>query len=203
VSTYWFTSDLHFNHTNVIKYAHRPFLTDAGEPDVQKMNEELVARWNSRVQPNDFIYVLGDFCLGGNGDDAIGFAKRLNGQKYLIFGNHDKALRKNKPFLDLFIWAKDFAEIKVPDLDIEGRSRHSQSITLCHYAMRVWNKSHYGAWQLYGHSHGSLADDPTSRQVDVGVDNWDYYPVSYQQLKERMAQKNWKPIDHHGKPHDI
>jgi hypothetical protein len=25
---------------------------------------------------------------------------------------------------------------------------------LCHYAMRVWNRSHHGAWHLYGHSQG-------------------------------------------------
>ena len=35
-----------------------------------------------------------------------------------------------------------------------------QDIVLCHYAMRVWQKSHYGAWMLYGHSHGTLPDNP-------------------------------------------
>ena len=56
-------------------------------------------------------------------------------------------------------------ELKVNDPD----GRHGkQGIVLCHYAMRVWNKSHHGNFMLYGHSHGSLADDPNSMSFDVG-----------------------------------
>ncbi len=43
-------------------------------------------------------------------------------------------------------------------------SVHGQPIVICHYAMRVWNRSHHGAWHLYGHSHGNLPDTPTSRR---------------------------------------
>jgi calcineurin-like phosphoesterase family protein len=196
--SYWFTADPHFDHTNVIKYANRPFRTSTGEPDVELMNEQLVERWNAQVGLNDHVYLIGDFYLGKKMERAIQFVQSLNGIKYLVFGNHDKMLRRNKAFLDNFVWAKDFAEIKIPDPDAGG----AQVITLCHYAMKVWNKSHYGAWQLYGHSHGSLPDDPHRRQADVGVDNWNYTPVSYEQLKEYMRTKIWKPIDHHG-AHDI
>lgn len=64
--------------------------------------------------------------------------------------------------------------------------------------MRVWNKSHYGAWMLYGHSHGSLIDDPNSLSFDVGVDCHNYKPFSFEEVKEIMSHKIWKAIDHHG-----
>jgi calcineurin-like phosphoesterase family protein len=46
---------------------------------------------------------------------------------------------------------------------------------LCHYPFRTWNGQHKGAIDLHGHSHGRLK--PLPRQVDVGVDVWDWRPV--------------------------
>ena len=49
-------------------------------------------------------------------------------------------------------------------------------IVVCHYAMRVWPRSHYNSWMLYGHSHGKLA--PQRKQWDIGIDNNNFYPIS-------------------------
>jgi hypothetical protein len=49
---------------------------------------------------------------------------------------------------------------------------------------RVWNKAHYGAFHLYGHSHGSLP--PQGRSHDVGTNVWDYRPVTLAEVKERL-----------------
>ena len=62
-----------------------------------------------------------------------------------------------------------------------------QDITVCHYAMRVWNKSHFGAWQIYAHSHGELP--PIGLQYDCGVDCNDFCPVSFEELKIIMSNK--------------
>jgi calcineurin-like phosphoesterase family protein len=53
--------------------------------------------------------------------------------------------------------------------------------------MRVWPRSHYNSWQLYGHSHGRL--EPVGKQWDVGVDNNNFYPVSFDQLVEIMKNR--------------
>lgn len=58
-SRVFFTSDTHFNHTNIIKYCQRPFR------DIYEMNETLIANWNNVVAPDDIVFHLGDFCLGG------------------------------------------------------------------------------------------------------------------------------------------
>jgi len=50
------------------------------------------------------------------------------------------------------------------------------------------------SWHLYGHSHGQLQDDPNLLSFDVGVDSWNYAPLSYEQAKEVMANKNQQPI---------
>ena len=63
--------------------------------------------------------------------------------------------------------------------------------------MRVWNKSHHGAWQLYGHSHGSLPDDPNALSFDVGCMLFDYEPLEFEDVKKIMSNKNYKPVDHH------
>ena len=68
--------------------------------------------------------------------------------------------------------------------------RNPISITLCHYAMRSWERSHYATWHLYGHHHGKLP--PYGLSFDVGVDCWNFYPVSLDQVKEKMA--TLKPI---------
>jgi calcineurin-like phosphoesterase family protein len=67
------------------------------------------------------------------------------------------------------------------DVEIEGIP-----ITLCHYAMRVWNKSHFNAWQLFGHSHATLS--PIGKQYDIGVDNNEFRPISFKQLQLIMAK---------------
>lgn len=183
-----FTGDTHFGHANVIKYAHRPF------KHVDEMDETLIANWNAVVRPQDRIYHLGDFSFYRDIGRTLTVLARLNGKKYLVFGNHDKKLRKDPRFLEWFVETGDLMTVKVEDPRVEGGH---QRIELCHYAMRVWNKSHFGAWQLYGHSHGSLRDDPNARQTDVGVDAWGYTPVSYAALKPLMAAKKFKPVDHH------
>ena len=69
-------------------------------------------------------------------------------------------------------------------------------VVLCHYAMRVWSRSHHGAIHLYGHSHGNLPGD--SQSCDVGVDCWDFAPVSIEEIRVRLARSPGRAErDHH------
>ncbi len=177
----FFSADLHFKHENVIKYCNRPYA------NANEMDEELIKNWNSVVKPQDIVYVVGDVIFAKDVKDAENIFRRLNGSKILIAGNHDKKMLKDPRFVALFQSVHDLLEISI----------NKQHIVLCHYAMKVWNKSHYGAWQLYGHSHGSLPDDPHSLSIDVGVDCHNYTPISFDQVAEIMSKKQYKPIDHH------
>ena len=187
MSRIWFTSDLHIGHKNVIEYANRPFTS------VEEMDATIINNWNLFIAPEDTVYVLGDVVFLKL-HEAVEKVSALNGHKHLIFGNHDKPLKKKQAFLGLFESSRDYAELKIADKDAKDGV---QRIVLLHYAMKIWNKSQHGAWHLYGHSHGSLPDDPHALSLDVGVDAWDMKPVSYDQVKARMKEKTWVPVDHH------
>lgn len=179
----FFTSDTHFGHANIIRYSNRPFSS------VEEMDETLIENINKMIKPNDILYHLGDFSFK-RGDFIYDYMDKIRCNNiYYIYGNHDKEIRKNRDLQLRFIWAKDFAEINV----------NGQEITLCHYAMRVWNKSHHGTWHLYGHSHGSLPDNNNSLSFDIGVDCHNYKPLHFDEVAVIMSKKEWKPIDHHGK----
>ena len=175
MSKIFFTSDPHYNHKNIITYCNRPFAS------VSEMNESLINRWNSVVSHEDTTYVIGDFAFDKNPSK---FLCRLNGTKVLIKGNHDK-----RPYRE------DGWDAIHDYLEITHKGKH---IVMCHYSMRVWNKSHRGSWMLYGHSHGTLPDDPYSNSIDVGVDCHNYTPISFDDVERIMKKKKWKPVDHHG-----
>lgn len=179
MSKIWFTSDPHFGHKNILKYSKRPFDT------IQEHDEALIANWNSVVRPDDTIYLLGDVSFHDN-DRTRKILQRLMGHKHLIRGNHDKKRMKGD-LLGFFAWVGDYKEVTIDE----------QFIVLCHYAFETWNRSHRGSWSLHGHSHGTLPSAEWQRRVDVGVDVWNYFPVSFEQLKSHMKNKTFKAVDHH------
>jgi calcineurin-like phosphoesterase family protein len=179
----YFTSDTHFDHENVIHHASRPFLT------VEEMNEAMIANWNATVHKRDRVFHLGDFAFSSVLASAS-ILRRLNGEIHLIRGNHD--YRRPTHWEDLFASVSDLKTIKVG----------GQKIVLCHYALRVWESSHHGAWNLHGHSHGTLSRLPGHKQLDVGVDCWEFRPVSFDQLRAFLDPIEAAPVDHHGRPHE-
>jgi calcineurin-like phosphoesterase family protein len=83
----YITSDLHLNHTNIIKYNDRPFA------DVNAMNNILISNINNTVKPTDELYILGDFCFGDR-LRANTFLNQIRCKNiYLIKGNHDSFLK--------------------------------------------------------------------------------------------------------------
>ena len=178
MSNTFFTADTHFNHANIIKYCGRPF------NDVEAMNEALIANWNAVVGADDVVYHLGDFMFGRTDQEFDLVFNRLNGKTIFITGNHDKLAWANRH--KFYGFHDSYHEVNI----------NGQPITLCHYAMRAWNKSHHGAWHLYGHSHGTLPDSG-GRSFDIGVDCHGYAPVSFEKVAKLMSERSFKPVDHH------
>lgn len=183
--TVWFTSDTHFNHEKIVEYSSRPFAS------LEEMTETMISRWNEKVRSGDSVYHLGDFALSWGKkhksliDDILA---RLNGNKHLVIGNHDRdEVIKNPRWSTV----NGYHELKV---DLGGL--HKQRIVLCHYAMRVWNQAHRGAWMLYGHSHGNLADIG-GRTMDVGADCHNFYPINVEEIAEIMQSRVHVNCDHH------
>jgi len=165
----WFTADFHLSHRNIIKYCNRPFR------DVEDMDNIIIKNMISKIKSGDTLYFLGDLTF--KVDLARKFFESFKNVKiYFLIGNHDST--------KVIKLAEEYCE-SVSHL--KNIQINNQSITLCHYAMRVWNKSHFNSWQLYGHSHGTLT--PIGKQYDVGIDTNKFYPISFDELVDVMEQK--------------
>lgn len=157
-TNYFFTADEHYDHYNVIKYNNRPWASKS------EMNEALIENHNRKVPRNGITIHCGDFHWAKRYDEAQEVIKRLNGQHVFIRGSHDTWMRSSGKFYH----------------DRWSKTVNGQYIVADHYAGRVWPRSHYGSWLVYGHSHGNL--ESFGKSYDVGVDNNNYEPVSFDEL---------------------
>jgi len=176
----WFTSDPHFWHKNVIDFCQRPF------GSIEDMNEGLIVRWNSRVQPGDTVFVLGDFGFCGT-TELKKIVPRLNGEKVLVKGNHDWKYKDHRWIEFGFVRvAKDLAMnadvpggiIRLSHFPYAGSGDHGD------YEERYTEHRlvDEGAWLLHGHVH--TAWKKKDRMINVGVDVWNYLPVSLAEIEE-------------------
>lgn len=182
----FFTSDTHWGHKNIIAHCNRPYRS------VEEMDEAMIENWNAKVGPNDTIYHLGDFFVYCDTNYANRIRSRLNGRICVIRGNHDEIADKVNGKEPRFRWIRDYYKLKLKDaspLVSDSRFGAKQHIVMFHYAMRTWQHKRRGVWHLYGHSHGTLPDLPGELCCDIGVDSWDYAPVSYDELKAHFAWK--------------
>lgn len=161
---------------------------------VTEMNAALVERHNSVVKKGSRVYNLGDFILNCTLEQALAIRKMLNGQHFLLEGNHDGiAVEMAKHAAWLWVKQQKRIDVQIP-AGIVGATQTKHKIALSHYAQLTWHGSNKGVWQLYGHSHNQLEGWkevvlPTLLSFDVGVDCWDYTPVSLEQVVEKMKQK--------------
>ena len=176
---YWFTSDLHLGHANIIAYCNRPF------KDVDEMNSELIRRWNERVKPEDTVIHNGDFCFKSSGNTGNGqktkaqtWEQYLNGKIIFIRGNHDRknsvktrihnvVLRINGHFVNI-VHDPLYADIN-HEINLTGHVHEK--------------------WEIKRFKHGYSFTDC----INVGVDVWNYYPVTYEEIKARYDKwlKSW------------
>jgi len=155
------TADHHFSHPGIITSCQRPFA------DTDEMNAALVHAWNEVVAPGDDVFHLGDFAWRGRRTELEAIFDRLNGNKYLLPGNHDDRVVRRLPWKAIL---PPIHEVRVGE----------EILVLSHYPLKTWNKARYGTRQLYGHVHGRI---PATRQsIDVGVDSWGYRPVPVERL---------------------
>lgn len=166
------TSDLHFNHENILKYEpiSRPF------KNVSDMNETLIANWNCVVATGDTVYVLGDLCMG-----QIAAAKpliqRLNGTIILVRGNHDTPQRINL-YTSLGIEVRDIAYLAY-------RGRY---FIMCHFPIASQEfinmviRDNSEVVTLYGHIHSNAPTGYKDGTFHVGVDTNKLTPVSIQEV---------------------
>ena len=197
----YFTSDTHFGHENIIGYCERPF------KNADEMDEVITSNWNALVGEDDKVYHLGDFTFGGK-RAARDYFRRLNGRIFVL-GNpwhHDSGWLPSvnqintggklpKTGLSDFFSATHHMVTILPPMHIldfpeYGKDGYSQALVLCHYPLAVWDRKHYGAWHLHGHSHGQYR--PGEGFIfDAGVDTNFFSPISIDGVVGQMKAYGW------------
>lgn len=184
----YYTSDYHFNHFNVIRYSQRPFSS------VEEMNKALIDNHNAIVKPEDTVYCLGDFSMSNKVVPEI--LKQLNGNHILIPGNHDKChpCNKNSDKMIKEYLSYGFKEIHIQmEQDIPGIGL----VKLNHlpYNDPGYDDNRYShlkptptgeKYLFHGHVHTSWKR--RDNMINLGVDVWDYKPVSLNQIIEFLAE---------------
>jgi len=190
----WFSSDFHWGHTNIV--GPKVSTWDKGYRNfdsVHEMNCAITDSINTNVKHDDILYFLGDWSFGGI-QNIIKFRKLIQCNTInFIFGNHDHHIRSNKLI--------DFGEYPIyPQSLFDSCSdyhefRYKKTLfVLGHYSFRVWNESHRGSFNLFGHSHNTLPD--YGRSLDVGWCKW-RRPLHIDEIYNMLINVPIKLVDHH------
>ena len=182
----WWTSDHHFGHANIIGYCARPF------SDVDAMNKAMVDRWNDVVADEDEVWILGDLVMGQLTVNLSAHVWRLKGRKILVPGNHDVCWRHRKKGPTQVTAYHDLGGIARIVDEPKPVVLAGQQVQINHFPYALDTRYDLkfmehrpkddGGWLLHGHIHEKWRQD--GRQINVGVDAWDFTPVSDDTLCE-------------------
>jgi calcineurin-like phosphoesterase family protein len=189
----YFTSDLHHKHKRIVE------LTERRTACTQEQHDDwLIDTINSRVRNQDKLYLLGDISFSHKFEEVSCFYRKLNGQKFVIKGNHDdrKILDSLKTSGIIQGW-HDYKEITE---EINGVKQY---ICMMHFPLASWHKQHYGSWMLHGHSHSSYQGQ--GKILDVGIDmsykqTGRYSVFSISEISNFMQDRSVYISDHHKEP---
>ncbi len=168
MAKFW-TADLHLKHKAILRHCpHRKETFGT----IDKMDADLIKRHNEVVKPDDEVWVIGDFAWPKADQNHFytSTLEKMNGTKHLVLGNHDEC----KPF---YYVNAGFASVHTANIIKIG----DYKVCMAHDPS-VWNAVPNDMIFLCGHIHLMFKALPKQRIVNVGVDAWDYYPVSWEQI---------------------
>jgi len=173
-----YTSDLHLQHNNILKYDNRPFNS------IEEHDEHIVEVINEYVNKDDQLYILWDICWKPN--KWIETLKEIKcNNVFFIQGNHDFT-----KYLKIYenLW---WTNLWLMHIDKEAK------VVLCHYPMEEWFHSHHKEDGRFFHIHGHSHWNSIRRKwrIDVGLTFKDMWrPVTLEEIKEILI--NNENIDH-------
>lgn len=135
---------------------------------VEKAKEAIIQLWNSRVNKKDTVYILGDLAFG-EVEDKRKLFQRLNGNKVLILGNHDKVPDHLKCYFNHITQIKNIKFKK----SVYNFLHKDLEVIMCHFPMLSWEHKDKGSVMIHGHCHGKvdkINTDSKELRVDVGID---------------------------------
>lgn len=147
-----------------------------GYDDVIEMNEKIIQNHNELVNKRDIVYMLGNFSFG-NPSETLKILNRLNGRINLIVGGYDSQA-------NILSHKKKLASCNYK-LDYMIDDNY---VTLNSFPQMHWHKKEKGAYHLFGYLQGSIPP-PQGLAMDVCIDNNDFYPYNWEDIKDIMKNK--------------
>lgn len=159
----FFISDLHLGHTKILEFERQHRFGQT----IEEHNEWLVTQWNSVVTKYDIVYVLGDVAMGGH--QNLEYLKRMNGQKFLIRGNHDGGdITKFTPYFQNI-----YGLLKYKGLWLSHAPVHP-----CSLRDKI---------NIHGHMHSKRVDD--YRYINVSVEQLAGVPISLDTIRLMILER--------------
>lgn len=179
MSNIYFSSDWHLFHKKIQEYC--PFSRKGNTPE--QMTKMILENISSQTKPGDVIYNMGDVSFGSFDQtlDVLSKIKKMRVAHHLVLGNHDHKIRKDQVLQSKFDSVADMNTITIT----------KQVIVMCHFSMSLWDRKHYGAWHLFGHSHGGY--QVPGKSMDVGIDTrpcGDMTMWSFEEVKQIMDRES-------------
>lgn len=183
----YLTSDLHLGHDKDFIYKPRGFNS------VDEANESIISNWNSIINEDDLIYVLGDLTLGDI-ETNIKLIEQLKGKLFVIVGNHDTDNR-----LNYYSTCHN-----IIDIQYAYRIKYRKKLFwLSHYPTNTSNdysvsdsnnkidttiknriRKEPTVWNLHGHTHSNevFQSDLSYGHYNVALDAHDNKPVNIETI---------------------
>ena len=201
----FFTGCSHFRHSPPW---HPSLYESRGFSKIEDHDIWLLKEYQ-KLSPDSIVFILGDFCLNTDENDAQNLFNQIPCKKYYIEGNHESQVSKyyRKLVIDKF-QREDFDVFPLTDernnLTFLGSYAevivNGQFIVLNHFPFAIWNKSHHSSWNIHSHNHAtfkeSLPEYPYFKRLDVGIDTAKKI-FSFRDVQKIMAGKQIKQLDHH------
>lgn len=183
----WFTSDLHFFHDRILDF--HPKRKELFGKTIEEAKEAMIQLWNSRVDKKDTIYILGDLSFGTIEDKRKLF-QRLNGNKVLILGNHDKVPDHLRCYFNHITQIKNMTFKK----SVYNFLHRDIEMIMCHFPMLSWEHKDKNSVMIHGHCHGKVDEinkNSDDLRFDVGLDSElaNYNLISLEKLAKYIKQK--------------
>lgn len=193
----FFVADTHWGHSNILTYCQRPWA------DIPSMNKGLVLNWNAVVPEGATVIHLGDVAMGKRSEN-VPWLSWCRGTKIVVPGNHDNCWDKGRDGHSTKHRDKHEAQYKewggiseiwqpplelqlgingpvvtlahLPDLEAGVNADHSDEVRFEEFRPE-YNPNQY---LLCGHVHEAWR--VLGKRINVGVDVWNYAPISAQHI---------------------
>jgi len=169
---YFFLSDTHFGHENIIKYCNRPFA------NVKEMDETIIKNINDRVGENDTIFFLGDFCMKRSSEasnapqNAFDYYRNQIKCKNIIFiqGNHDHNNGTQTIIQSLII---EHGGCRIFVTHDPKYAKEDFKLNFCGHVHEKWQFKKLGKKSII---------------CNLSVENWNYRPVDINEIMQSYSE---------------